>query len=292
VFVSYRRDDAPTTDRLSASLRERFGRDRVFLDIASIEVGADFSDVIGDWIARCDVLLAIIGPGWLDAKTTSGERRLDDPEDSMRLEIEAALQQNVRVIPVLIQGAELPPRSDLPASLTPLLRRNALELGRKHWVTDVDELIAALERIAVDIRLTEPRAPERELAEEQALPEVEQLAAELNLSPAAVAATLGVRLHNAGRNAEARFLLEAAADRGDAMAANTLGLIMEEQGDPDEARRRFRESADKGDNQARYNLGRMLSDDGDYEQAETVLSQSTDPEAIRLLAKIRADRTK
>src|SRR5438270_8887361 len=79
LFVSYRRDDVPdATDRLTKSLKDHFGRENVFVDVDSIEIGADFAEVIGDWIARCDVLLAVMGRGWLEARSTSGGRRLDD----------------------------------------------------------------------------------------------------------------------------------------------------------------------------------------------------------------------
>lgn len=119
---------------------------------------------------------------------------------------------------------------------------------------------------------------------------VEQLAATLNLDAAAVAATLGVRLREARRSAEAQPLLEAAADEGDAIAANTLGLIFEEQRKPDEARRRFRESAEKGDHQGRYNLGRVLWQDGEHAEAERWLQASEDPLAAEFLSRAKANR--
>ncbi len=100
VFVSYRREDAPdATDRLTGALRDCLGREQVFVDIDSIEIGADFADVIGKWIARCDVLLAVIGHEWTDATDPSGDKRLDDPRDYVRLEIESALQRGVALCP-------------------------------------------------------------------------------------------------------------------------------------------------------------------------------------------------
>ena len=148
VFVSYRRDDVPdATDRLTETLKNRFGDDHVFVDIDNIEVGADFEDVIGDWVSRCDVLLAVIGHDWLQARQAEGTPRIQAPDDYVRLEIEAALRRKIRVVPVLIHGAPMPTRNDLPESLAPLLRRNAKKLSRDHWRIDVDELVAAIGRI-------------------------------------------------------------------------------------------------------------------------------------------------
>jgi TIR domain len=147
VFVSYRRDDVPdATDRLTETLKNRFGNDHVFVDIDNLEIGADFEDVIGGWISRCDVLLALIGHNW-QARRAEGTPRIQDPDDYVRIEIEAALRRKVRVVPVLINGAPMPTSNDLPESLVPLLRRNAKTLSREHWKIDVDELVGAIGRI-------------------------------------------------------------------------------------------------------------------------------------------------
>jgi cytoskeletal protein RodZ len=148
VFVSYRRNDTPdATDRLTDSLREHFGKGQIFRDVDSIEIGADFAEVIGDSVAGCDVVLAVIGAHWL-ARDEGGGLRIKDPDDYVRLELEAGLQRNVRVVPVLIHDAQVPEQADLPESLHPLLRRNAVTLSRKYWHLDVEELIAAVDRIA------------------------------------------------------------------------------------------------------------------------------------------------
>jgi hypothetical protein len=147
VFISYRRDDVPdATDRLAGSLTARFGKDQVFLDVNSIEIGAPFAEVVGDWIGRCDVVLAVIGRNWVNATDDEGRCRLESPKDYVRLEIEAGLARKVRVVPVLIHGANMPKTSEVPESLLPLLERNAIELSRAYWDLDVDKLIAALTR--------------------------------------------------------------------------------------------------------------------------------------------------
>jgi hypothetical protein len=165
VFVSYRRDDVPdAADRLATALSGRFGRDRVFLDVDSIEIGASFAKVIDQWISRCDVVLAVIGRGWLDATDDGGARRLENPRDYVRLELEAALSRDMRVVPVLVHGARMPKPGELPESLVPLSDRNALELTRAYWELDVERLIGALERTAAEDR----RAAERNRAEQEA----------------------------------------------------------------------------------------------------------------------------
>ena len=130
VFVSYRRDDAAypagwLVDRLVG----RFGASRVFKDVDSIQLGDDFVEDIMAAVGSCAVLLAVIGVRWLTAAGEDGSRRLDDPSDFVRLEIEAALARGVRVIPVLVDGARMPRAADLPASLEGLARRQALELN-------------------------------------------------------------------------------------------------------------------------------------------------------------------
>jgi hypothetical protein len=151
VFLSYRRDDVPdAADRLARFLIDQLGRQNVFLDVDSIDIGVVFAQVIGTWVERCDVLLAVIGRGWIDATDEAGNRRLDDPRDYVRLEIEAALARGIRVVPVRIHGARLPKVSELPESLVPLLDRNAVELSRAYWDFDVDRLLVALRRVGAD----------------------------------------------------------------------------------------------------------------------------------------------
>ena len=141
IFISYRRDDSRGyAGRLQGDLSRRYTDEHVFRDI-EIPPGADFGEYITGLVDRCNVVLAIIGPGWLDARDREGERRLDDPQDWVRLEIERALARDgVEVIPVLVDGARLPPREELPPSLLALRRRNAFELSDRRWDYDVDLL--------------------------------------------------------------------------------------------------------------------------------------------------------
>lgn len=127
VFLSYRRSDASGhAGRLYDLLVARYGHQRVFMDIDAIPLGSDFGDAITRAVTSCDVL---IGRGWSDARGADGERRLDDPDDFVRREIESALAQGVAVVPACVQGAEMPRADELPPSLAPLTRRQGVQLS-------------------------------------------------------------------------------------------------------------------------------------------------------------------
>ncbi len=129
LFVSYRRDDNPyAAQMIYKELSLTFGPDSVFFDVDSIPPGVDFVDYINDKVAETQVLLAIIGDKWLNARDENGQRRLDNPSDFVRVEIEAALERKIPVIPVLIDHAKVPRENELPAGLTKLARRNATEV--------------------------------------------------------------------------------------------------------------------------------------------------------------------
>ena len=147
IFISYRREDAGyPAGWLYDGLVSHFGADRVFKDVDSIEPGDDFAEVIGAAVGSCSVLLAVIGVGWLAAADDDGRPRLDDPSDLVRLEIETALQRGVRVIPVLVAGARIPRRAQLPTSLETLAGRQAVELSYARFSTDLNVLIRVLDK--------------------------------------------------------------------------------------------------------------------------------------------------
>lgn len=146
IFLSYRRDDtAGFAGRLHDELSEYFGPKYIFRDIETIEPGADFVQVIEEAVRSCEALVVVIGREWLDCTDAHGRRRLDDPHDFVRLEIATALDEGIVVIPVLVEGAGMPATGRLPAPLTGLARRNALQLSDDRWDHDVARLIARLE---------------------------------------------------------------------------------------------------------------------------------------------------
>jgi len=127
VFLSYRRDDSHyIADRIYDWLIQERGRRNVFKDVDSIPLGRDFRQVIHDAVHRCDVLLVVIGPGWVTVAKAPGMRRLDDPLDFVRMEIEAALERDIPIIPLLVNNTTMPTAEDLPSSLHPLAYRNGL----------------------------------------------------------------------------------------------------------------------------------------------------------------------
>ncbi|MBL8324434.1 MAG: toll/interleukin-1 receptor domain-containing protein [Rubrivivax sp.] len=142
IFVSYRRDDTRGWLRqLVGPLQRVFGAGRVFVDTRSIEPGAQFPVELNWALGRVVVVLVLIGPHWADA---DGRRRLAQPADWVRRELLAALQRDVRIVPVLLGKASLPAAGDLPAELQPLLQRQAAELSEEHWDSELDDLIARL----------------------------------------------------------------------------------------------------------------------------------------------------
>lgn len=148
IFISYRRDDTSGyAIHLYTDLSKHFGREQIFMDIDTIEPGVDFVEVIETAVSQCDVLIALIGKQWLTIADTDGQRRLDNPEDFVRIEIATALDRNIRVIPVLVQGVSIPRSTDLPDVLMKLARRHAFELSDVRWKYDTGRLIEAIEKV-------------------------------------------------------------------------------------------------------------------------------------------------
>jgi hypothetical protein len=146
IFICYRREDASGhAGRLRDALTARFGRDEVFLDHEAIGPGDNFVQAMSRAIGSCEVFLAIIGNQWLSVTNRNGARRLDDPDDHVRREIVEALGRTGRLIPVLVEGAEMPRATELPEPLKPLALRNAFALNDDEWASDVERLAAAIQ---------------------------------------------------------------------------------------------------------------------------------------------------
>lgn len=146
IFISYRRDDARWAARMVFDgLRQRFGDDEVFLD-PEISPGQDFRQMIQARLEESQALVAIIGPSWLHISDALGRRRLDDPQDLVAHEIGTALERGILVIPVVLDGAPIPQREDLPARLAGLGALNALETTVQRFPHDLERLAATLER--------------------------------------------------------------------------------------------------------------------------------------------------
>jgi hypothetical protein len=167
VFISYRRDDSSGFARgIYDRLARRLGRKSVFFDVDNIELGEDFVDVLSERVGRCDALVAVIGASWCSSADARNQRRLDHPHDFVRIEIEAALERGIRVIPVLVDGASMPRPEDLPDSLKKLARRQGIEVSHTHFDSDVKKLTRTLSTILEELR-------QREAAEALRLAEAE-----------------------------------------------------------------------------------------------------------------------
>jgi tetratricopeptide (TPR) repeat protein len=158
IFISYRRDDSSASaGRLYDRLLVRLPNNHIFIDV-DLDPGIDFVAAIEGSVGSCDVLIAVIGKRWLLSSDEEGKRRLDNTEDFVRVEIATALKRNIRVIPILVDGASMPRSNDLPDDLKPLARRNALEVSHNRFNADLGRLVVAIEAV---LKKAEAEGPER-----------------------------------------------------------------------------------------------------------------------------------
>jgi hypothetical protein len=149
VFLSYRRDDSlPTAARLADDLADHFGARRVYRDVTGMRAGQDFTTQIDAALTAAYVVLVVIGPGWLSAEDADG-RRIDTPDDPVRVEIARALETGVALMPVLINDAEMPKRKELPGDLRQLATVHARRVSDDDWSYDLGRVVEALENHGV-----------------------------------------------------------------------------------------------------------------------------------------------
>jgi hypothetical protein len=158
VFISYRREDTgPYARLLKEHLSDRLPGAPVFMDLDSIEAGIDFAEAIESALDSSSVMVALIGPKWLTITDEDGHRRLDDPDDYVRFEIRTGLENCIRVIPVLVDGAKPLKRPLLPPDLHKLARLNALEMSYGRFEFDETRLTSIIQKVLTD-RPTGPQA--------------------------------------------------------------------------------------------------------------------------------------
>ena len=144
IFISYRRADSEGfAHAIYNLLAPEFGAAHLFMDVDAIRPGQDFVAVLEHAVDRSDILIALIGPKWLEITGEDGRRRLDNPQDFVRIEIATALKRGITVIPVLVGGAAMPGEPNLPDDLKPLARRQAFLIGQ-HLTPDVQRLVRSL----------------------------------------------------------------------------------------------------------------------------------------------------
>ena len=157
IFISYRREESVwETGRIYDYMERKFGTGAIFKDVDTIALGDNFRDRIQEAVGQCQILLAVIGRRWLQVHDVAGRRRLDDPTDWVRLEIETALERKVRVIPVLLDDVKIPDRKTLPESLQPLCDRHAANV--RHDPDFRRDMERMLKVIAQHLKATEPQA--------------------------------------------------------------------------------------------------------------------------------------
>ena len=161
LFICYRREEtAAHAGRLYDAVAARFGERSVFMDI-ELEPGIDFVDRISDVVGACHVFLVVVGPTWATLRNGGNRPRIADTQDFVRLEVETALRRrDVRVIPLLVDGARMPHSEDLPEELRTLTRRNALELSDLRWRYDIGRLMGTLEDVLGTVTMAVPAGAE------------------------------------------------------------------------------------------------------------------------------------
>lgn len=145
IFISYRRQtDAGIAGRIYDHLSRDLPGASIFMDVDKLSPGEDFEQALGQSLANCKVFLAVIGPQWATLTGPQGQVRLQDGDDFVRKELSTALRSNVRVIPLLVNGAAMPGRDALPPDLQGLVKRQALELRHERFNADIETLTAAI----------------------------------------------------------------------------------------------------------------------------------------------------
>jgi hypothetical protein len=146
-FISYRREQAGfVANCLKAQLARRFGDASVFMDTQAIDAGEEWPRRVHEAILGCSVMLVLIGPAWLEQTDGDGARRLVDPDDWVRREIEAGLRRpEIAVVPILLDGARVPEPEQLPDSIRPLAHRNGVALTGDRLTAEIDELVDSIQ---------------------------------------------------------------------------------------------------------------------------------------------------
>jgi TIR domain len=152
IFISYRHADTSyPAGWLFERLVAHYGKEQVFKDVDAIQPGDKFAEVITSGVEACSVLLVLIGRQWLTITDENGNRRIDRPDDFVRLEVQAALSRDIRVIPILVEGAPMPSAGELPESLVKLADRQALELNPARFDSDLDRLLRVLDQTLSEV---------------------------------------------------------------------------------------------------------------------------------------------
>lgn len=186
IFISYRRaDSAGYAGRIYDRLSAHFGKESIFMDVDTIPAGLDFVEVLENAVQSCDVLVALIGRQWLSIKDEAGKRRLDNPQDFVRIEVAAALGRSIRVIPVLVDGVPMPNSDQLPHGLKTLARRNAVLVNHHSFHNDANSLIEQLElalKAAEESKIRKAKELKEKEAQKKRQVEIENLLSQADIA--------------------------------------------------------------------------------------------------------------
>ena len=148
LFLCYRREDTKYAARgIYERLCEKYGSGNVFRDLDTIPAGVRFREFIEERLSSTDIFILLIGTTWISAQDGAKRRRIEQPRDSVRVEIETALRLRLPVIPVLVDNARMPTEEDLPPSLVDLCEFNAAEVSDSRWDYDTSRLLLAVDQV-------------------------------------------------------------------------------------------------------------------------------------------------
>ena len=151
IFISYRHDDtAKETERLVKRLKRT--QPEIFHDTSNIQIADNFPEKIEKALSQVNIVLVVIGKKWLDTKDSTGDRRIDDPDDFVRREIAYAIRRKetdsfIDIIPVLMPGAKMPQTADLPGELQSLASINASKIRSNNFNASVDSLSRRIDEL-------------------------------------------------------------------------------------------------------------------------------------------------
>lgn len=188
IFINYRRSDtAASAHHIFDRLRSMYGDGAVFMDIAGIELGVDFTEALSSAVGKCDLFLCLIGKDWTHAADSEGLRRLDDPRDFVRIEIRAALErEDLRILPILLEDALMPTSEELPEEIAPIAFRNALQVSHTNFDYALSRLTELIDRLkAAKLTPAEPepaRSRERSQGETSASSQSQSSTTELGVA--------------------------------------------------------------------------------------------------------------
>ncbi|MBW4629249.1 MAG: 4a-hydroxytetrahydrobiopterin dehydratase [Brasilonema octagenarum HA4186-MV1] len=160
IFISYRRSDITSeAGRLYSTISKEIGKDMVFIDTSSIEPGTDWPQELVDALEASLIAVLVIGPDWIKSSDEYGLRRIDQEDDWVRKEIEYCLAKGKKILPVLFNGAKMPPSNKLPSSIAPITSKQAVEIRNTYWDHDIKLVLTQLRASIDNIHHTSSEVP-------------------------------------------------------------------------------------------------------------------------------------